>query len=213
VDRSESTPNLTPTSHLVLGMVGHLGEATSYQMKQLVGATIGGFWPVPHSQLYAEPARLAAIGLLHERREPAGRKKRTYRLTDEGRSALDAWLASADEAPGELRDESLLKLFFGAQAGPGAVTAFARRAGAAHRERLAAYEHLVAHPPVGSDLHQLSILALVCRYEAEAISFWDAVAVDPDLAGGPMARAEAAAMRGTRSIERVPPDVRPPHLA
>ena len=27
----------------------------------------------------------------------------------------------------------------------------------------------------------LSILALVCRYEAEAIGFWDAVAVDADL--------------------------------
>ena len=69
----------------MLGLVGHLGEATSYQLKQLVGSTIGGFWPVPHSQLYAEPARLAGLGLLHERREPAGRKKRTYRLTDEGR--------------------------------------------------------------------------------------------------------------------------------
>jgi DNA-binding PadR family transcriptional regulator len=181
VDRSESPPNLTPTSHLVLGMVGHLGAATSYQLKQLVGSTIGGFWPVPHSQLYAEPARLAGLGLLDEQREPSGRKKRTYRLTDAGRAALSAWLASGDEAPGELRDESLLKLFFGAQAGRGDVAAFARRAAAAHRERLAAYEHLVAHPPRGSDLHQLSILALVCRYEAEASSFWDAVAVDPDL--------------------------------
>ena len=182
MDRSESTPSLTPTSFLVLGMVGHLGEATSYQMKQLVGATIGGFWPVPHSQLYAEPARLVGIGLLDEQREPAGRKKRTYRLTEPGRAALAGWLASPDEAGGELRDESLLKLFFGAQAGPGTVATFARRAATAHRDRLAGYEHLVAHPPVGSDLHQLSILALVCRYEAEAIAFWDAVAVDPDLA-------------------------------
>src|SRR5690606_27514127 len=99
----------------------------------------------------------------------------------EGRAALDAWLSSPEEAPGELRDESLLKLFFGAQAGPGAVAAFARRAAAAHRDRLAAYERLVADPPRGSDLHQLSMLALVCRYEAEAIGFWEAVAVDPDL--------------------------------
>ena len=181
MDRPESTPNLTPTSFLVLGMVGHLGEATSYQMKQLVGSTIGGFWPVPHSQLYAEPARLAGLGLLHEQREPGGRKKRTYRLTDDGRAALTGWLGAPDEAGGELRDESLLKLFFGAQAGSGTVAAFAHRAATAHRERLAAYEHLVAHPPRGSDLHQLSILALVCRYEFEAIAFWDAVAVDPDL--------------------------------
>ena len=36
-------------------------------------------------------------------------------------------------------------------------------------------------PPPNVDLHQLSILALAARYEEEAVAFWSAVAVDPDL--------------------------------
>ena len=42
-------------------------------------------------------------------------------------------------------------------------------------------EALIAAPPRRTDLHQLSILALAARYETEAIAFWEAVAVDPDL--------------------------------
>ena len=51
-------------------------------------------------------------------------------------------------------------------------------------EGVAAYEALVSDPPPRVDLHQLSILALAARYEAEAVAFWDAVKTDPDLAGG-----------------------------
>jgi PadR family transcriptional regulator AphA len=175
--------SLTPTSYLVLGLVGHLGEATSYDLKRSVAETIGGFWSVPHSQLYAEPARLVGLGLLAEEQEATGRRRRTYSATDAGRAALDEWLGTPTDAGTELRDEALLKLYFGSQAGEGAVAAFAAHAATVHRERLAAYEALVMDPPPRVDLHQLSILALAARYEAEAVAFWDAVKTDPDLAG------------------------------
>ena len=175
--------SLTPTSYLVLGLVGHLGEATSYDLKRSVAETIGGFWSVPHSQLYAEPTRLVALGLLDEHQETTGRRRRTYALTAGGREAVDRWLATSTEDGTELRDEALLKLYFGGQAGPGAVAAFAADAARVHRERLASYEALVLDPPPRVDLHQLSILALAARYEAEAVAFWDAVTSDPDLAG------------------------------
>lgn len=174
-------PSLTATSYLVLGLVGHLGAATSYDLKRAVAGTIGGFWPVPHSQLYAEPARLAAVGLLVEDREADGRRRRTYTLAPEGRHALERWLAEPFDEGSELRDPALLRLFFGAQAGPGGVRHIARRAAEVHRRQLAAFEALIADPPPRTDLHQLSILALAARYEAQAISFWDAVTVDPDL--------------------------------
>ena len=174
-------PSLTPTSYLVLGLVGHLGRPTSYDLKRAVADTIGGFWSVPHSQLYAEPARLVRLGLLSERQEAGGRRRRTYTLTGDGRAALDAWLAEPTDEGTELRDLALLKLYFGGQAGPGAVARFAGRAADVHRGRLEAYEKLVADPPPTADLHQLAILALAARYEAEAVAFWDAVKVDPDL--------------------------------
>lgn len=174
--------NLTPTSYLVLGLVGHLGAPTSYDLKRAVAGTIGGFWSVPHSQLYAEPARLVGFGLLVETQEPAGRRRRTYELTDAGRAALDAWLAAPTDDGTELRDLALLKLYFGAQAGPGAVARVAAHAAEVHRSRLRTYEDLAASPPPTADVHQLAILALAARYEAEAVAFWEAVATDPDLA-------------------------------
>lgn len=172
---------LTPTSYLVLGLVGHLGEPTSYDLKKAVAGTIGGFWSVPHSQLYAEPIRLAALGLLREEQEPSGRRRRTYALTDAGRAELDSWLAMPTDEGTELRDLALLKLYFGGQAGPGSVQRVAERAATVHRKRLAAYEALVASPPANADVHQLAILALAARYEEEAAGFWSAVAADPDL--------------------------------
>ncbi len=180
-DRNGAGRSLTTTSYLVLGLVGHLGAPTSYDLKKAVAETIGGFWSVPHSQLYAEPARLSALGLLHEEQEPAGRRRRTFTLTDTGRAELDAWLARPSDEGTELRDLSLLKLYFGAQAGEGAVRRVAERAAAVHRRRLAGYEALVSSPPPSADLHQLAILALAARYEEEAVAFWEAVAVDPDL--------------------------------
>ena len=172
---------LTATSYLVLGLVGHLGRATSYDLKKAVNETIGGFWSVPHSQLYAEPARLKGLGLLGEEQETRGRRRRTYALTDAGRQALDVWLAAPAEGGTELRDPALLKLYFGGQAGPGAVGRVANGAVDVHRARLEAYEALVASPPPHADVHQLAILALAARYEAEAVAFWEAVAADPDL--------------------------------
>jgi DNA-binding PadR family transcriptional regulator len=181
-DRSGTAPSLTPTSYLVLGLVGHLGAPTSYDLKKAVAGTIGGFWSVPHSQLYAEPIRLAGLGLLPEDQAPTGRRRRTYALTDAGREELDRWLGMPGDDTTELRDVALLKLYFGAQAAPGAVRRVAERAAQSHRRRLAAYESLVTSPPPTADLHQLAILALAARYEEEAVAFWQAVAVDPDLA-------------------------------
>jgi PadR family transcriptional regulator AphA len=181
VNESGTSPSLTSTSYLVLGLVGHLGSATGYDLKRAVAGTIGGFWSVPHSQLYAEPARLAALGLLTGAKERSGRRRRTFTLAPAGRRALTDWLSEPTDEGTELRDPALLKLFFGAQAGAGSVAGVAAHAAELHRQRLAAYDALAADPPAHTDLHQLSLLALASRYEAEAVAFWEAVAIDPDL--------------------------------
>ena len=73
---------LTQTSYVVLGLVGQAGEVTPYDLKQIVAATIGNFFSIPHSQLYAEPERLAKAGYLSERRERTGRRRKHYSLTE-----------------------------------------------------------------------------------------------------------------------------------
>jgi DNA-binding PadR family transcriptional regulator len=136
-----STPTtLTATSYIVLGLLGFAGEATPYELKAGHAGSVGEFWSVPHSQLYAEPDRLLAAGLVSMRRERGGRRRKHYALTDAGREALEAWLAEAATPPAELREPALLKLFFGAD--PRAVAPVQL---AQHRARLAAYEQTRAN--------------------------------------------------------------------
>jgi DNA-binding PadR family transcriptional regulator len=169
-------PSLTPTSYLVLGLVGHLGRCTSYEMKGIVAGSIGYFWTFPHSQLYAEPARLVGLGLLEEEQEEGGRKRRTFELTDRGRDALRAWLGEPTDLPTEIRDLALLKLFFGSQADPDDVTRVATAAAAGHRARLAEYEAIAATVPASADPHQLATLALGIRYERASLTYWETLA-------------------------------------
>src|SRR3954447_23275443 len=117
---------LSPTSYLVLGMIGWLERGTPYQLKQLVARWIGALWAFPHSQLYAEPVRLAGLGLLAEEREPGGRRRRFYRLTDEGRQELERWLEDPEAPPREVHDVGVLKLLFAGEVGPDHVAKLAQ---------------------------------------------------------------------------------------
>jgi DNA-binding PadR family transcriptional regulator len=110
---SEQPIRLTGTSFAVLSLLQMLGEATPYDLKQALERSIENFWPVPHTTFYAEPERLAKAGLLAERREPGGRRRRLYSLTEAGGAALHEWRESPILAPPQLRDEGVLKLFAG----------------------------------------------------------------------------------------------------
>jgi DNA-binding PadR family transcriptional regulator len=109
---------LSGTSYAVLSLIGYLGEATPYDLKQAMTVSIENFWPVPHTTFYAEPTRLAAAGFLEERQEQHGRRRKLYTLTAAGRAALDAWLGEPKAAPPEIRDEAILKVFAGADPEP-----------------------------------------------------------------------------------------------
>lgn len=107
------TIRLTGTSYAVLTLLDVFGESTPYDLKQALERSIQNFWPVPHTSFYAEPERLAGAGLLSERREQQGRRRRLYSLTAAGEEALREWRDSAEIAPPQLRDEGVLKLFAG----------------------------------------------------------------------------------------------------
>ncbi len=109
---------LTQTSYAVLALFEHLGEATSYDLKQALERSIENFWQVPHTTAYDEPARLASGGYLTVRQERGGRRRKLYALTELGREALRAWLAEPGAAPPQLRDEVMLKVFAGADPVP-----------------------------------------------------------------------------------------------
>src|SRR5919197_2899615 len=86
-----AAPRLTDTSYAVLALVDLRGPATPYQLKQLAQVSIFHFLSIPHTQIYTECSRLADAGLLDERREETGRRRRIYTISAAGRKALDQW--------------------------------------------------------------------------------------------------------------------------
>lgn len=161
---------LTATSYVVLGLLAAAGEATSYELKQMAAESVANFWSVPHSQLYAEPARLAGAGYVSERREQGGRRRRHYAPTERGLAALEAWRLTASEELVELRDAGILRLFFGADPGP-----LARAQLPAHRRRLAAYQEILASCPASMVGPRLALEAGI-GHEREYVRFWAALA-------------------------------------
>ena len=166
-----SQPRLSPTSYIVLGLIEAAGEATPYELKSAVAASLGNFWSLPHAQLYAEPERLTTAGYLSEHRETGGRRRKHYKLTEDGRKALGEWLAEPTEEMTELRDMGMIKIFFGAD--PKAMAAAqlpARRRKVAEYEELA--ERIAAHAPPGI---VLSLRAGI-GHEREWVRFWSRLA-------------------------------------
>jgi PadR family transcriptional regulator AphA len=164
-------PKLTPTSYIVLGLLEAAApqEATPYDLKQMMAVSVDNFWSTPHAQVYREPERLAAGGLVTERREEAGRRRRFYAITDRGRAALQAWRHTAPDDLPELRDSGVLKLFFGAD--PQVV---AEHQIAVHHAKLAEYRTLrdaiAEHVPPG----QLQALDIGIAHEQAMIDIWRA---------------------------------------
>jgi PadR family transcriptional regulator AphA len=162
---------LTPTSYIVLGLLEWSGEATPYELKRFVAQSVGHFWSLQHAQLYTEPERLAGAGLLHERRESTGRRRRHYTLTDAGREALARWRAAPTDSFTELRDPGLLQLFFGADAAP-----LAERQLAVHSARLADYERMYAEQADHAPRGPLLALQSGIGHEREWVRFWSELA-------------------------------------
>jgi DNA-binding PadR family transcriptional regulator len=159
-------PALTPLSYLVLGLIERAGGATPYELKQMA-TSMSGLWALRHDQVYREPGRLAALGLLSEDREEGGRRRRRFRLTDDGHMALQEWLRTPTGDFTELRDPGLLQLFLGADAAP-----LARRQLTIHEEKLREYEQLAANlPPKTPDGVRLSLEAGL-GHEREWVRFW-----------------------------------------
>ena len=159
------TSRLSDTSYAVLGLLDLFEPATPYQLKQIAQVSIFHFWSFPHTQLYTECARLADAGLLDERREESGRRRRVYRLSAAGRRALRGWRADPDTDVYELRDPGLLKLFCGADPASLAETQLGL-----HERRLHSFEELLRQ----ADMSEGMRLALESGigHEREYVRFW-----------------------------------------
>jgi PadR family transcriptional regulator AphA len=166
-----SSPRLTETSYIVLGLLEQVEPATPYDLKRIAQLSTNNFWTVPHTQLYTECARLAGEGLLDERQEETGRRRRIYRLTKRGRALLARWRDEAASEHYEMRDAATLKLFFG-----GDPKTLAQTQLEAHRTRLKTYEGIRAGIAKGAPRGQQLALDCGIGHEREFIRFWTRVA-------------------------------------
>src|SRR3954453_11609953 len=101
----------TAVTWAVLGLLA-LGPRSGYDVKQAVDRSIRHFWAASYGQIYPELKRLEAAGWIAGKDAGrGGRARRVYSLRPEGKRALRDWLHGMDTRV-ELRDESLLRLFF-----------------------------------------------------------------------------------------------------
>ncbi|MEE4424592.1 PadR family transcriptional regulator [Streptomyces bugieae] len=173
----------SPARYVVLGLIARHGAMTPYELKSRVEDDIQPFWPILHAQLYRIPAELAGAGLLREETETAGRRRRIFHLTPEGRAALERWLADPDTPEAETRDPAQLKLFFADLGAAADIVALATRQAERHRGWLAHYASLRAalDPAEGSrQRSRARLLRLGVLHERAHAEFWESVAADPD---------------------------------
>ena len=144
---------LSPRTRFVILGVLCIEPMSGYDLKHNIDEMVAGFWNESYGQLYPTLKQLTVEGLVTAADAATGARRRTvYTLTPAGRAALAAWLAEPP-AIEHSRNETALKVFFGAAAPPGAVvghlsaTAGRSRAQAAQLARVAAALGATDPPP------------------------------------------------------------------
>jgi len=101
---------------VILGLLSH-ENLTGYEIKKWMDTTLHFFWSASYGSIYPTLREITANGFAtkSETRE-SGRDKAIYSITQQGREHLLSWLAKPVDKD-ELRYETMLKLFFGAEAG------------------------------------------------------------------------------------------------
>ena len=101
----------TTTSYAILGLLT-VRSWTTYELAKQVQRSLNWFWPRAERKLYDEPKQLAVRGWASATEQFTGkRRSREYTITDEGRAALQEWLAEPS-APRSSEFEGMVKVFF-----------------------------------------------------------------------------------------------------
>jgi DNA-binding PadR family transcriptional regulator len=127
------------TQYVILGFLAQGVPLSGYEIRKLIELTVGHFWNESFGQLYPELQRLTSAGLISSAADPKSTRRRArYRITAAGKRALHAWLERP--APQErVRNELLLKVFFGSGVGDSVTLTHLQRAAERWREDVALF--------------------------------------------------------------------------
>jgi len=120
--------------YAVLGALS-IEPMSGYDIKNLLGRTIGHFWNEGYGQIYPTLKQLSGAGLVISQVKTRGGKpyRHVYTMTEAGWDELRNWLARPVDSEHPGRSELLLKLFFGQHAPAAANLEHVRQ----HRQMLA----------------------------------------------------------------------------
>lgn len=128
------------TRYAVLGFLTWR-PMSGYDIKKAVAQSTSNFWSESYGQIYPILQDLERRGLARRSTAATGaRERQVYTITPGGRRELRRWLAEPT-APASVRNETLLKVFFGRQAAP---ATHRRQIERLRREAVAAAAHLGA---------------------------------------------------------------------
>jgi DNA-binding PadR family transcriptional regulator len=101
----------SPATFALLGLLASRSW-TGYELTRQVQRSVRFAWPTSEAHLYREQKRLVELGWATVEKEPVGvRTRKRYAITDVGREALRAWLATRPQEP-QLHVEGILRAFY-----------------------------------------------------------------------------------------------------
>ncbi|MFG2062150.1 PadR family transcriptional regulator [Micromonospora sp. NPDC048871] len=128
------------TTHVLLGVLAAQGASHGYELKREHDRRLFGVRPLAFGQLYSTLARMLRDGHIAEAaHERAGGPDRVaYRLTPQGRTALDGWLSQVVPPAVHISAELFVKVIVALLATPdeGTARSFLAAQRAAHLARM-----------------------------------------------------------------------------
>ncbi len=99
--------------HALLGILGYR-PMTGYELKQFFDSSVAHFWNAELSQIYPTLKSLEEGGFVdkHVEVQETRPNRKIYEITDAGKEEFLRWVR-APQAPADLRDPFLIKVFFG----------------------------------------------------------------------------------------------------
>src|SRR5215216_1138048 len=102
--------------YILLGFLKYRAM-TGYELKSIMDESTMHFWHAYHSQIYTTLRKLEADGLVSSELEDGydHLTRRTYTLTEAGRTELSAWLNTPLTETVPEKEDLLVRIFFSAE--------------------------------------------------------------------------------------------------
>lgn len=135
-------PKINKTKYALLGLLS-LGPMSGYDIKKFTDFSISYFWKENFGHIYPVLRKMAEDGLVTKRVEKTEGKpnRNVYTITESGKDELSKWLTLTPEEH-SIRNELLLKIFFGSRTSKELVIDMIREEKERHEKKREAFDSI-----------------------------------------------------------------------